>query len=94
MASGLVKIKDLSARRKFFQCIFLAPQESGYFVLNDIFQFTDDGETNPIEGSVASEKNDTQQPHASTTPAEAPGNLTVLNYFFKKFACEIVQTEL
>uniref|UniRef100_A0A2P2MHP8 Uncharacterized protein MANES_12G036600 n=1 Tax=Rhizophora mucronata TaxID=61149 RepID=A0A2P2MHP8_RHIMU len=42
MVSGSVKIKDLSGRREFVQTFFLAPQEKGYFVLNDIFQFTDD----------------------------------------------------
>ncbi|XP_021893753.1 putative G3BP-like protein [Carica papaya] len=43
MVSGSVKTKDFSARRKFVQSFFLAPQEKGYFVLNDIFQFIDDG---------------------------------------------------
>lgn len=42
MVSGSVKIKDFNGRRKFVQTFFLAPQDKGYFVLNDIFQFTDD----------------------------------------------------
>ncbi|XWS39129.1 hypothetical protein CRYUN_Cryun18bG0023600 [Craigia yunnanensis] len=41
MVSGSVKVKDFSCRRKFVQTFFLAPQEKGYFVLNDIFQFID-----------------------------------------------------
>ncbi|KAH9681686.1 hypothetical protein KPL71_027065 [Citrus sinensis] len=39
MVSGSVQVKDFSARRKFVQTFFLAPQEKGYFVLNDIFHF-------------------------------------------------------
>ncbi|KAF2307140.1 hypothetical protein GH714_025064 [Hevea brasiliensis] len=42
MISGSVKNKDFSGRRKFMQTFFLAPQEKGYFVLNDIFQFIDE----------------------------------------------------
>ncbi|KAK6929706.1 RNA recognition motif domain [Dillenia turbinata] len=41
MVSGSVQKKDLN-RRKFFQTFFLAPQEKGFFVLNDIFHFIDD----------------------------------------------------
>ncbi|CAA7058897.1 unnamed protein product [Microthlaspi erraticum] len=35
-------------RRKFTQTFFLAPQETGYFVLNDIFRFVSEPE--PIDG--------------------------------------------
>ncbi|CAL5208103.1 unnamed protein product [Lathyrus oleraceus] len=41
MVSGSVQIKD-SLRRKFMQTFFLAPQEKGFFVLNDIFHFVED----------------------------------------------------
>ncbi|CAN0897686.1 Nuclear transport factor 2 [Linum grandiflorum] len=41
MVSGSVKTKDFSGRKKFVHTFFLAPQETGYFVLNDIFQFID-----------------------------------------------------
>ncbi|KAL5562005.1 hypothetical protein UlMin_031752 [Ulmus minor] len=43
MVSGSVKTKEFSGRRNFVQTFFLAPQEKGYFVLNDIFQYVDDG---------------------------------------------------
>ncbi|KAJ6711076.1 hypothetical protein OIU74_011857 [Salix koriyanagi] len=43
MVTGSVKTKDFVNRRKFVQTFFLAPQEKGYFVLNDIFHFVDDG---------------------------------------------------
>ncbi|XP_022760364.1 putative G3BP-like protein isoform X2 [Durio zibethinus] len=42
MVSGSVQVKDFSSRRKFVQTFFLAPQEKGYFVLNDIFHFIDE----------------------------------------------------
>lgn len=42
MVSGSMQIKDFSVRRRFMQTFFLAPQEKGYFVLNDIFHFNDD----------------------------------------------------
>jgi len=41
MVSGSVQIKD-NLRRKFMQTFFLAPQEKGFFVLNDIFHFVED----------------------------------------------------
>nr|DAD20053.1 TPA_asm: hypothetical protein HUJ06_021516 [Nelumbo nucifera] len=42
MVSGLVQSKDFKGKRKFVQTFFLAPQEKGYFVLNDIFHFLDE----------------------------------------------------
>lgn len=42
MVSGSVQMKDFTTRRKFVQTFFLAPQEKGYFVLNDIFHFIDE----------------------------------------------------
>ncbi|XP_043805626.1 nuclear transport factor 2 isoform X2 [Manihot esculenta] len=42
LVSGSVKKKEFSGRRKFVQTFFLAPQEKGYFVLNDMFQFVDE----------------------------------------------------
>ncbi|XP_074575557.1 nuclear transport factor 2-like isoform X1 [Curcuma longa] len=42
MVSGYVELEDYSFRRKFVQTFFLAPQEEGYFVLNDIFHFLEE----------------------------------------------------
>ncbi|WOK98965.1 G3BP-like protein [Canna indica] len=42
MVSGYVQLEDYSVRRKFVQTFFLAPQEKGYFVLNDIFHFLEE----------------------------------------------------
>ncbi|KAK7378509.1 hypothetical protein VNO80_03951 [Phaseolus coccineus] len=73
MVSGSVKLKDISGRRKFVQTFFLAPQEKGYFVLNDIFHFVEEGVTYPNMIPVASEAIDTQ-PHVSASLAEPPAS--------------------
>ncbi|KAI4349341.1 hypothetical protein L6164_009940 [Bauhinia variegata] len=67
VVSGLVKIRD--EKRKFVQTFFLAPQENGYFVLNDIFQFNDDEVIYPNPVSMASENIETQL-NASNSLAE------------------------
>jgi len=74
MVSGSVKLKDITGRRKFVQTFFLAPQEKGYFVLNDIFHFVEEGVTYPNMIPVASEAID-NQPHVSASLAEPPGKL-------------------
>ncbi|GMI64153.1 hypothetical protein like AT5G43960 [Hibiscus trionum] len=42
MVSGTVQVKDFNSRRKFVQTFFLAPQDKGYFLLNDIFHYIDE----------------------------------------------------
>lgn len=46
VVSGSVKSRDVYVQRRFIQTFFLAPQEKGYYILNDIFQFIDE---EPIE---------------------------------------------
>lgn len=38
-------------KRKFTQTFFLAPQDKGYFVLNDIFRYVDDVSGTDADGS-------------------------------------------
>ncbi|XP_048318909.2 nuclear transport factor 2 isoform X1 [Ziziphus jujuba] len=38
-------------KRKFTQSFFLAPQDNGYFVLNDVFRYIDDETSNDADGS-------------------------------------------
>ncbi|KAI4301032.1 hypothetical protein L6164_034351 [Bauhinia variegata] len=71
MVSGFIKIMDM--KRKFVQTFFLAPQENGYFVLNDIFQFSNDEVIYPNRDSVASENIETQL-NASNSLAEPSGS--------------------
>ncbi|XP_039029695.1 nuclear transport factor 2-like [Hibiscus syriacus] len=42
MVSGAVRVKDFNSRRKFVQTFFLAPQDKGYFVLNDVFHYIEE----------------------------------------------------
>lgn len=42
IVSGLVRSRNFSGKRRFTQAFFLAPQEKGYYVLNDILQFNDE----------------------------------------------------
>ncbi|KAJ8899290.1 hypothetical protein K2173_018264 [Erythroxylum novogranatense] len=80
MVSGSVKIKDFSGRRKFVQTFFLAPQEKGYFVLNDIFQFTNDGNTHqqhPVSMSVGEIYQQHSAPISSEGTIESQINASV-----------------
>ncbi|KAJ8511873.1 hypothetical protein OPV22_002307 [Ensete ventricosum] len=52
MVSGYVQLKEYSIRRKFLQTFFLAPQEKGYFVLNDIFHFLEEEHVHQLLESV------------------------------------------
>ncbi|TXG56635.1 hypothetical protein EZV62_017948 [Acer yangbiense] len=56
-------------RRKFTQSFFLAPQEIGYFVLNDVFRYVDEKE----ESVVAADENiNGSVPTALLTPDSVP----------------------
>lgn len=44
LVTGCLTGKD-NARRKFTQTFFLAPQDKGYFVLNDVFRYVGESES-------------------------------------------------
>ncbi|KAG8641837.1 nuclear transport factor 2 isoform X2 [Manihot esculenta] len=102
MISGSVKNKDFSGRRKFMQTFFLAPQEKGYFVLNDIFHFIDEEiiyqqHPPPISSEnvyqqhpapVSSEDAHDTQPNSSSPVPEPP----VSNYVLEEEAREYVNS--
>ena len=67
MVSGSVQIKDFSGKRKFVQTFFLAPQEKGYFVLNDIFHFIDDEPVHHHPAVLLAQSNLDSKLNASTT---------------------------
>ncbi|XP_047311677.1 nuclear transport factor 2-like isoform X2 [Impatiens glandulifera] len=48
MATGVVHTKVSNARRKFAQTFCLAPQEKGFFLLNDIFHYIEDDSVSPL----------------------------------------------
>lgn len=79
VVSGLVRAREFSGRRKFVQTFFLAPQEKGYFVLNDIFQFNDDDEIiYQHQAPIPSERQFDTQLNASSPLPEPPGNAAAL----------------
>jgi len=52
LVTGCLTGKD-NMRRKFAQSFFLAPQDNGYFVLNDVFRYVEDDEPSelpPVSG--------------------------------------------
>ncbi|KAK3032567.1 hypothetical protein RJ639_036806 [Escallonia herrerae] len=72
LVTGCLTGKD-NLRRKFAQSFFLAPQDKGYFVLNDVFRYVEGCE--PVETSKATnyEINDTPSVTApSLTPHPEP----------------------
>lgn len=87
MVSGSVKAKHVSGRRKFMQTFFLAPQEKGYFVLNDIFQFVEEESIHHHLESVISENKVDSQINASPLP-----ELPVSSYGLEEEATEYVNS--
>lgn len=57
MVSGSVQLKNLNRMRNFVQTFFLAPQEKGYFVLNDIFHFVDEDPVHHYPAVLLSQSN-------------------------------------
>lgn len=70
MVSGTVKVKDFSSRRKFMQTFFLAPQDKGYFVLNDIFHFIDEDQIHQHPAVLLAQHNLDPKLNASATIPE------------------------
>lgn len=73
MVSGSVQLKNFR-RRKFVQTFFLAPQEKGYFILNDIFQFIDEELIHHHPAVLLSQNNIASKLNASTPIPEPVSN--------------------
>lgn len=76
VASGSVKLRDINGWRDFVQTFLLAPQEKGYFVLNDVFHFVNEEQSEVIQAPVGSQNNLDAQPTSSNPLAEPPGIVT------------------
>ncbi|KAF3952530.1 hypothetical protein CMV_021917 [Castanea mollissima] len=74
MVSGSVQVKDFSGKRKFVETFFLAPQEKGYFVLNDIFHFIDDEPVLHHPAVILAESNLESKLNAPTTIPDPVSN--------------------
>ncbi|KAK9021309.1 hypothetical protein V6N11_011305 [Hibiscus sabdariffa] len=66
LVTGCLTGKD-NTRRKFTQTFFLAPQENGYFVLNDVFRYVEDKE---LQNSVPVNINEQASTSALATEPE------------------------
>lgn len=73
IVSGVVRSGNFSGKRRFTQAFFLAPQETGFYVLNDILQFNEEVLVNqhPVP-EVPEIKVDSEIP-ASSPRFEHPG---------------------
>ncbi|XP_052189345.1 nuclear transport factor 2-like [Diospyros lotus] len=74
MVSGSVHVKDFSGQKKFAQIFFLAPQEKGYFVLNDIFHFIDEDPIQHLPVAYLPQTNLDSKVHAPATIGEPAPN--------------------
>lgn len=72
VVSGSVRSKFFNGWRKFVQTFFLAPQEKGYFVMNDIFHFVSEEVVHHHQPPVSLENKADSQP-ISSTPSELLG---------------------
>ncbi|XP_065879087.1 nuclear transport factor 2 [Euphorbia lathyris] len=64
LVTGCLTGKD-NVQKKFSQTFFLAPQDKGYFVLNDVFRFVEENESLP-NSTLANGVNEEVAPKAST----------------------------
>ncbi|KAI9124852.1 hypothetical protein K1719_004179 [Acacia pycnantha] len=62
---------DNDLKRKFTQSFFLAPQDKGFFVLNDVFRYIDDHKP-VVSPSVPANDADESAPTAPLTPEPEP----------------------
>lgn len=60
LVTGFLTRKEDNRRKKFIQSFFLAPQDKGYFVLNDVFRYVDESKPIVDKHVVAEEINDNQ----------------------------------
>lgn len=72
-----------NVRKKFSQTFFLAPQDKGYFVLNDVFRFLEEKEVTAQARSVPINGNprDVQAPVEPGTIFLFPNTYIALHYF-------------
>lgn len=76
MVSGSVQVKDYNRRRKFMQTFFLAPQEKGFFVLNDIFHYVEEDPVNHHQAVLLAQSNLDSKLNAPST-IHKPGKFWV-----------------
>lgn len=79
VVSGSVKSRDFNSSRKFVQTFFLAPQEKGYFVLNDAFHFAGEEVVHqPPAPVTAQEQSVDYHPTIASHLPNPPGTILLL----------------
>nr|TKS16147.1 putative G3BP-like protein isoform X3 [Populus alba] len=78
LVTGCLTGKD-DVKKKFTQTFFLAPQEKGYFVLNDVFRFVGENEPMPNTSALANGIVENAPPAltAESDPTQVTDHLTV-----------------
>ena len=66
LVTGCMTGKD-NVRKKFTQSFFLAPQDKGYYVLNDLFRFVEENEISQTNSVPANGISESAQEVALTT---------------------------
>ncbi|GAV74855.1 RRM_1 domain-containing protein/NTF2 domain-containing protein, partial [Cephalotus follicularis] len=77
LVTGLLTGKD-DVRKKFTQTFFLAPQDKGYFVLNDVFRYVEENESQSTTSMLVNGINGNAQT-ADLTPEPVPSKEPVPN---------------
>ena len=70
LVTGCLTGKD-NIRKKFTQTFFLAPQDKGFYVLNDVFRFVEESEIPQIDNTVSA--NVINESAQEISPATEPG---------------------
>lgn len=65
-------------KRKFTQSFFLAPQDKGYFVLNDVFRYVDEYKSVDIESVPANDAADESAPTDAFVPEPGKSSIYML----------------
>ncbi|KAK2978151.1 hypothetical protein RJ640_029145 [Escallonia rubra] len=84
VVSGTVKSKDFNGWRNFVETFLLAPQEKGYFVLNDIFHFVSEEVVQQHQTPTLGENRVNYEPTVSSPLPDSP----VHNYSLEAEASE------
>ncbi|KAL2499866.1 Nuclear transport factor 2 (NTF2) family protein with RNA binding (RRM-RBD-RNP motif) domain [Abeliophyllum distichum] len=72
LVTGYLTGKD-NLRKKFTQTFFLAPQDKGYYVLNDVFRYVGESESDGTAGEIIGVDN--TSPSNSLTPDPEPAQV-------------------
>lgn len=81
MVSGGVHLKGYSGKKKFVETFFLAPQEKGYYVLNNIFHYVDEELVLQHPIAYLPQSNFDSKIHSSTIVREQGSFIQLLHSF-------------